>query len=196
MAKDARAEPRAFKAASCGSSAASTAAGACASRRGRDCGRRRIACARRCSTGSARICRGSPVLDLFAGSGALGFEAASRGAAQVTMVEKDRVALVELERGRSLLGALQVTIVAGDAHAFLASGRPAPATRFDVVFLDPPFRQNALPALLAELPARLQPSARVYLESDVPVPASRAVDRAEARARGAGKLPITAMGRT
>jgi 16S rRNA G966 N2-methylase RsmD len=84
------------------------------------------------------------------------------------MVEKDRVALAELERSRGALGASQVEIQRGDAHAFLASCR----ARYDVVFLDPPFRQNALPALLAELPARLQPGARVYVESDAPVDAA------------------------
>src|SRR3974390_1383438 len=61
---------------------------------------------------------GLACLDLFAGSGALGFEAASRGAAHVTMVEKDRVALAELDRGRGLLGAPQIAIQRGDADAF------------------------------------------------------------------------------
>jgi 16S rRNA (guanine966-N2)-methyltransferase len=111
---------------------------------------------------------GLACLDLFAGSGALGFEAASRGAARVTMVEKDRVALAELERSKETLGASQVEIVAGDAEAYLAR-EPA---GFDVVFLDPPFRQNALPAILAQLPPRLQPLARVYVESDAPVTVS------------------------
>src|SRR5258705_9958220 len=109
---------------------------------------------------------GLACLDLFAGSGALGFEAASRGAARVVLVEKDRAVLAELERSRAALGASQVEITAGDAHAFLARADNA---GFDVVFLDPPFRQNALPAILAELPPRLQPRARVYVESDAPV---------------------------
>ena len=109
---------------------------------------------------------GLACLDLFAGSGALGFEAASRGAARVAMVEKDRVALAELERSRAALGAEQVRIAGGDAHAFLVKED----SRFDVVFLDPPFRQNDLPGLLAELRPRLQPGARVYVESDAPVP--------------------------
>ena len=116
---------------------------------------------------------GLACLDLFAGSGALGFEAASRGATRVVLVEKDRVALCALERSRDALGASQVEIAAGDAHAFLGKDleRPGarPARRFDVVFLDPPFRQNDLPAILAELPPRLQPLARVYVESDAPV---------------------------
>lgn len=108
---------------------------------------------------------GLACLDLYAGSGALGFEAASRGAARVVMVENDRVALAELERSRSALGAAQVSIVPGDAEAFLARERAA----FDVVFLDPPFRQNAVPAVLAKLPSRLRPRARVYVESGTPV---------------------------
>ena len=107
---------------------------------------------------------GRACLDLFAGSGALGFEAASRGAARVVMVEKDRAALAELERSRAALGATQVSIVGGDAHAFLAAGE----TRFDVVFLDPPFRQNAVADVLAKLPPRLSAGARVYVESDAP----------------------------
>ena len=108
---------------------------------------------------------GLACLDLYAGSGALGFEAASRGAARVVMVEKDRAALAELDRSRAALDATQVSIVAGDAEGFLAREHAC----FYVVFLDPPFRQNALPALLAKLPPRLQPRARVYAESEAPV---------------------------
>ena len=108
---------------------------------------------------------GLACLDLFAGSGALGFEAASRGATRVVLVEKDRAAVAELERNRAALDATQVSIVSGDATAYLARERG----RFDVVFLDPPFRQNAVPAILGVLPPRLEPDARVYVESDVPV---------------------------
>jgi 16S rRNA (guanine966-N2)-methyltransferase len=104
-------------------------------------------------------------LDLFAGSGALGFEAASRGAARVVMVERDRTVLAALERAREALGADQVEIVAGEAFAYLARG----GERFDVVFLDPPFRQNAVPALLEVLPARLAARARVYAECTEPL---------------------------
>jgi len=104
---------------------------------------------------------GCACLDLFAGSGALGFEAASRGAGRVVMVENDRAALAALRRSRELLRAQQVEIVAGDAFEVLARA----GERFDVVFLDPPFRQNALPGLLERLPARLAPAARVYLET-------------------------------
>ena len=95
---------------------------------------------------------GLACLDLYAGSGALGFEAAS---------------LAELERNRAALGAAQVVIAGGDAQAYLARGDE----RFDVVFLDPPFRQNAVPAILEKLPSRLEPGGRVYVESDTPVEA-------------------------
>jgi len=105
--------------------------------------------------------QGCTCLDLYAGSGALGFEAASRGAARVVMVESDRVVLAALRRSRERLGADEVEVVAGDALEYLARA----GERFDVVFLDPPFRQNALPALLGKLPPRLQPGARVYLEA-------------------------------
>ena len=109
---------------------------------------------------------GMQCLDLFAGSGALGFEAASRGAARVVMVECDRSALAALRATRTALNAAQVEIVAGDASAFLAASNE----RFDLVFLDPPFRQNALSAVLEALPARLAPGARVYLEASAPLP--------------------------
>ena len=113
---------------------------------------------------------GSACLDLFAGSGALGFEAASRGARRVVMVETDRAVLASLRKSRERLGAQAVEVVAEDARGFLARG----GERFGVVFLDPPFRQNALPALLQELPPRLEPGARVYVEAaqsvEVPPP--------------------------
>ena len=108
---------------------------------------------------------GLACLDLFAGSGALGFEAASRGATRVVLVEKDRAAVAELERNRAALDATQVSIVSGDAEDYLVHERGF----FDVVFLDPPFRQNAVPAMLGKLPPRLGPDARVYVESDAPV---------------------------
>ena len=110
---------------------------------------------------------GLSCLDLFAGSGALGFEAASRGAARVVMVEHDRAAFESLEKTRAAIGAQQVELKFGDAFAYLQKN----PERFDVVFLDPPFRQNAPAALLAQLPARLAGGARVYLEAGAPLEA-------------------------
>ena len=107
---------------------------------------------------------GLACLDLFAGSGALGFEAASRGASRVVMVENDRVAISALQASLKTLDATSVELVRADAFEYLrASGE-----RFDVVFLDPPFRQNALPGLLDALPARLASGARVYVEAPAP----------------------------
>ena len=111
---------------------------------------------------------GAVCLDLFAGSGALGFEAASRGAARVLMVEQDRDVVAALRMSRDSLGAHAVEIVAGEALAWLARG----GGRFDVVFLDPPFRQNAMAPLLERLAPRLQPGARVYLEAAQPMDAA------------------------
>lgn len=108
---------------------------------------------------------GEACLDLYAGSGALGFEAASRGAGRIVMVDQDRVALAALERNRVLLGADSVAIVSGDALDYLQRT----AEWFDIVFLDPPFRQNQWDQLLALLPPRLRPGARVYIEAGEPV---------------------------
>lgn len=108
---------------------------------------------------------GRSCLDLFAGSGALGFEAASRGAARVVMVEQDRSVFEALKRTKTAFGAGTVELLLEDGFAYLART----VDRFDVVFLDPPFRQNAAPALLDALPARLAPGARVYLEAAQPL---------------------------
>jgi 16S rRNA (guanine966-N2)-methyltransferase len=110
---------------------------------------------------------GLACLDLFAGSGALGFEAASRGAARVVMVENDAAAFRGLEQTSRSIGGARIDLVFGDALAYLARGADA----FDVVFLDPPFRQNALAAALECLPRRLAPGARVYLEAPGPLAA-------------------------
>jgi 16S rRNA (guanine966-N2)-methyltransferase len=104
---------------------------------------------------------GLSCLDLFAGSGALGFEAASRGAASVVMVENARAAFAVLGETRKIVGAAQVELVLDDAFAYLKKT----ARKFDLVFLDPPFGQNALPAVLQRLPRALAPRARVYLEA-------------------------------
>lgn len=105
---------------------------------------------------------GSACLDLFAGSGALGFEAASRGARQVVMVERDPRAFRALEATKAALSASQVELVCTDGVAFLGSDTRC----YDVVFLDPPYRLGLLPRLLPGLPARLAATARIFIESD------------------------------
>ncbi|MGQ0544146.1 MAG: 16S rRNA (guanine(966)-N(2))-methyltransferase RsmD [Betaproteobacteria bacterium] len=105
---------------------------------------------------------GLACLDLFAGSGALGFEAASRGAARVVMIEQDAAVFSSLKNTKEAIGASQVEIVQDDAFTYLKRT----ADKFDVVFLDPPFGQNALPPVLERLAPRLAPGARVYVEAE------------------------------
>jgi len=104
---------------------------------------------------------GLSCLDLFAGSGALGFEAASRGAARVVMVEQDRAVFEGLRKTKEAIGASAAELVLDDAFAYLRKTQA-----FDVVFLDPPFRQNALPAVFRQL--KTAPGMRVYVEAGEP----------------------------
>jgi 16S rRNA (guanine966-N2)-methyltransferase len=104
---------------------------------------------------------GYTCLDLFAGSGALGFEAASRGAKRVVMVESDRAACDALAVNRNALGASQVELVRRDALEFVRADR----ARFDLIFLDPPFSADCLSHLVPLLPARLTARGSVYCES-------------------------------
>jgi 16S rRNA (guanine966-N2)-methyltransferase len=107
---------------------------------------------------------GLACLDLFAGSGALGFEAASRGARQVVMAERERSVCAALTANAGALGATQVRIVHDDALHFL---RSAPGV-YDVVFLDPPFAaagNTPWDAVFAALLPVLATQARVYCES-------------------------------
>jgi 16S rRNA (guanine966-N2)-methyltransferase len=80
--------------------------------------------------------RGATCVDLFAGTGALGLEAASRGARQVTLVEKSKVAARQLRDNLGKLEASHCRVVCADALEWLASGQCPPA---DLVFVDPPF---------------------------------------------------------
>jgi 16S rRNA (guanine966-N2)-methyltransferase len=100
-------------------------------------------------------------LDLFAGSGALGFEAASRGAARVVLVERDRIACEALIANARALGARQVEVVRADALEFVRAERG----RYDLILLDPPYTTDPLAALVPLLPALLARDGRVYHES-------------------------------
>jgi len=106
-------------------------------------------------------------LDLFAGSGALGFEALSRGAAQVVMVDSSRPVHRALRATAEALGAgTRLRLVLDDALHFLASPAPAsPAQAFDVVFVDPPYESALADRVLERLPRWLAPGAAVYVES-------------------------------
>jgi len=107
---------------------------------------------------------GLTCLDLFAGSGALGFEAASRGAAKVVMVESAPKVLAALEANAKMLDAGgRLEIVRADAVKFASSA----ALRFDVLFLDPPYRQGWIDRLAPLLPRILADDAQIYVESEI-----------------------------
>lgn len=103
-------------------------------------------------------------LDLFAGSGALGFEALSRGAAISTFIERDPGVCRQLRTTAASLGADNAHIECGDAARWLATAQPKP---FDVVFLDPPYASELLPVVCQTLATSgwLAPGASIYLEA-------------------------------
>jgi 16S rRNA (guanine(966)-N(2))-methyltransferase RsmD len=105
-------------------------------------------------------------LDLFAGTGALGFELASRGAATVVLVESHPRALERLRTTQARLAATQVQIVAGDA---LAQAARWPAASFDLVFLDPPFASSLQAPALAAARRLLADGGLIYLETPRPL---------------------------
>lgn len=125
-------------------------------------------------------------LDLFAGSGALGFEALSRGAAQVVLVDRDSETVKHLQDTARKLGADDARCVVSEALRFL-SGAPTP---FDIVFLDPPYASNLLPEICSRLAQGwLSPAALVYLEApaDAAMPALPAGWTAH-RSKSAGQV--------
>ena len=116
---------------------------------------------------------GSDCLDLFAGSGALGFEALSRGARSAVLVDNGRGPVKVLHKNAQRLGAVNCAIRRHAALEFLrraaqqgtfAAGETV--SQWDIVFLDPPFASNLLAASLHALQAcnRLRPGARIYFE--------------------------------
>lgn len=100
-------------------------------------------------------------LDLFAGSGALGFEAASREAREVVLVEKARAVADGLRRNAQLLGAGQLQVQCQDALAYLRGNRQA----FDIIFVDPPYGSDLLEQVLPLLADSLAPQGRIYVET-------------------------------
>lgn len=107
---------------------------------------------------------GSRCLDLYAGSGALGFEAASRGARKVVQVENNAAALTALIDNKSHLAADGVNIVKNNVNTFLR-GEPE---AFDLIFLDPPFANDLISetCMLLEQRGWLSETAKIYIESE------------------------------
>jgi 16S rRNA (guanine966-N2)-methyltransferase len=110
------------------------------------------------------VIQGARCLDLFAGSGALGIEAASRGAGKVVLVDSAGSVVRQLGKNKEDLSLDQLSIVRADALQFLEQ-QPTP---FDVVFLDPPFDNNLLEPICHRLTMGwLADGARIYLEEDI-----------------------------
>jgi 16S rRNA (guanine966-N2)-methyltransferase len=110
----------------------------------------------------APLIEGARCLDLFAGSGALGLEALSRGAAHVAFVDNGRAQARAIVQALDTLQArTRAAVVQADALGFLASPQ---ASRYDIVFLDPPYDAGLHLPVLAALRAHLTPTNRVYVE--------------------------------
>jgi 16S rRNA (guanine(966)-N(2))-methyltransferase RsmD len=118
---------------------------------------------------------GQRCLDVFAGSGALGFEAASRGAARVLMLESSDQAYRALLSNQALLGFANLSVQRMDAFTWLANQD----ARFDGIFLDPPFGMGMLERVLPQITACLQAGGWIYIESNQlpPLPAGFMVAR-------------------
>ncbi|MTW20276.1 16S rRNA (guanine(966)-N(2))-methyltransferase RsmD [Allochromatium palmeri] len=116
----------------------------------------------------APLIEGARCLDLFAGSGALGFEALSRGAGDVVLIERAAAVARQLRLNAELLGAANLQVHQADALAWLET---TPGTPFDLVFLDPPFAEDLLAPAIERLDRHgwLVPESRVYLEAPVHV---------------------------
>lgn len=108
---------------------------------------------------------GRSCLDLFAGSGALGIEAASRGAQQVVMVEKNSLVFKILRENVGKLGCSNISLRHQDGLEFVRRD----TQRYDVIFLDPPFQSDYLVKLLEILPQHLNENGVVYVESGAPL---------------------------
>jgi len=107
---------------------------------------------------------GSRCLDLFAGSGALGFEAASRGAQRVVQVENNAKTCLKLKQNAMALKAEHVEAVHADVLKFLELCRDA----FDLIFLDPPFGQGLVTPVCQQIArsGALQPYGKIYIETE------------------------------
>jgi len=107
---------------------------------------------------------GAVCADLFAGSGALGLEAASRGAASVTLVEKNSAVVASLDRSINLLRAARVQVVGRDALVWLAHVEP---DSLDIVFVDPPFDEGLTPRVMKALDSLgcVRPGGFAYFET-------------------------------
>ncbi|NUF27480.1 16S rRNA (guanine(966)-N(2))-methyltransferase RsmD [Gilliamella sp. ESL0254] len=112
------------------------------------------------------VIQGSHCLDCFSGSGSLGFEAASRGATSVTLLEKDKQVAHLLNKNKQLIASDAIDIYHTDTLAWL--NKPA-SKQFDIVFIDPPFHQSLVAKTVSLLEHNnwLKPSAYIYIEAEI-----------------------------
>jgi 16S rRNA (guanine966-N2)-methyltransferase len=111
------------------------------------------------------------VLDAFAGSGALGFEAASRGAQEVLLIEREPLLARGLEAAKLRLSATSVQVLCADTLLWLQRGPGPGAQAFDLILLDPPFDAPWASAALQAVLPWLAPGAWLYVESGQPLAA-------------------------
>lgn len=136
------------------------------------------------SLGSMGVLEGAVVADLYAGSGALGIEALSRGAERCVFVERDRAALQALRNNIATLGiAERCTVHATDVSAWVPAMRGV-----DIAFVDPPYEFSGWPALLGLMQVDL-----VVAEADDPVPAPDGWE--QLRTRRYGRTWVTLLQR-
>jgi 16S rRNA (guanine(966)-N(2))-methyltransferase RsmD len=105
---------------------------------------------------------GLSCLDLFAGTGVMGFEALSRGASQVVLIEKSRAAYQAMVDNKSALKATNAQVLNLDALQFLKQNQQV----FDVIFLDPPYHQGLIDQALPLIKTALSEDGQVYVEAE------------------------------
>ncbi len=139
---------------------------------------------------------GAHVLDLFAGSGAMGLEALSRGAESSTFVEKERAAAEAIVRNLDKLELTGATVVREDAGRALAADA-ASGRRYDLVLIDPPYRMLAglLPTLAAYLPTVVAPGGLVVVESDARDEPDLPLPKRTSRRYGSTRITVFEAGR-
>jgi 16S rRNA (guanine966-N2)-methyltransferase len=134
---------------------------------------------------------GAHVLDLFAGSGAMGLEALSRGAAIATFVERDRAAAETIARNLDKLALGGATVVRADAARALAA-EAAAGRRYDLVLIDPPYRMLAglLPTFSVYLPWVVTRDGLVVVESDAREEPELPLPKRTSRRYGSARITV------
>ena len=134
---------------------------------------------------------GLRVLDLYAGSGALGIEALSRGAAEAVFVDSDRRSTEAVRQNLEAVG-IEASVRRQDALAFLRSGRRRDGRRFHLIFVDPPYSSaDRLAGPLSQaLPAVATPEARIVTESDKRRPLRLTLPLADERTYGDTRIAV------